>query len=68
MAARKPLVLDAGNRVAELPSGDTVTGVPVFLRVGLRTGTVVSIPLSTSYTLTIGLRAGGTVAVQATLT
>lgn len=26
MATRKPLVLDAGNRVAELPSGDTVTG------------------------------------------
>lgn len=67
MAARRPLVLVNG-RTKELPAADVAAGVPVFLRVGLRTGTVVSIPLSTSYTFTIGLRAGGTVAVQATLT
>lgn len=68
MAARKPLVLDAGNRTAELPAGDSITGVPVFLRIGLRAGGTASLPLSTSYALTIGLRAGGTVDIQATLT
>lgn len=68
MAARKPLVLDGANRIAELPSGDTVTGMPLYLRVGLRTSTVVSVPLTSGYALTIGLRAGGTASVQAELT
>ncbi len=66
MTARKPLVLDAANRVAELPAGDTVIGTPLQLQVGLRVGGVFGVALSSTYTLTIGLRAGGTFTVQAT--
>ncbi|MFE3969036.1 hypothetical protein [Stenotrophomonas sp. YIM B13575] len=66
MAARRPLVLDESNRTRELPTGDTLAGVPLYLPVGLRTGVTVFLPLSTAYMLTIGLRAGGTFDVQAT--
>lgn len=67
MAVRRPIVLDSSNRIGELPADDTVAGVPVYLRVGLRNSTTVSLPLSTGYTLSIGLRAGGTAMIQATL-
>lgn len=66
MAARRPIVTIAG-RLKELPTADTLIGVPVFLRIGLQNGTAVALPLSTSYTLTIGLQAGGTATIQATL-
>lgn len=49
-----------------LPADDTVAGVPVYLRIGLR-NTIVSLPLSTEYTLTIGLRTGGTPIVSSTV-
>lgn len=65
MAARKPLVLDTNNRVAELPAGDTVVGVPLQLAVGTSTG-VFNIALTSTYAMAIGLRAGGTFNVQAT--
>lgn len=66
MAARRPLVLDESNRTRELPTGDTLAGVPFYLPVGLRTGATVRLPLSTTYRLTVGLRVGGTFDVQAT--
>ncbi len=68
MAARRPLVLDASNRTRELPTGDILVGMPVYLRVGLRSGATASLPLSTDYRLAIGLQAGGTATIQATLT
>ena len=64
MAARRPIVL-VGGRQKELPAADTLTGVALKLPVGTAAG-VVYLPLSSTYTLTIGLRAGGTFNVQAT--
>lgn len=64
MAARRPIVL-VGGRQKELPAADTLTGVPLKLPVGTAAG-VVYLPLSSTYTLTIGLRVGGTFNVQAT--
>ncbi len=64
MAARRPLVLVNGRK-KELPTADTLIGVPLKLPVGTAAG-VVYLALSTNYTLTIGLRAGGTFNVQAT--
>lgn len=64
MAARRPIVLVNG-RQKELPTADTLIGVPLKLPVGTAAG-VVYLALSTNYTLTIGLRAGGTFNVQAT--
>ncbi len=64
MAARRPLVLVNGRK-KELPTADTLIGVPLKLPVGTAAG-VVYLALSTTYTLTIGLRAGGTFNVQAT--
>lgn len=66
MAARRPLVLDASNRTRELPAGDILVGVPLYLPVGLRSGGTIFLPLPTTYVLTVGLRAGGTFDVQAT--
>lgn len=68
MAARRPLVLDASNRIGELPAADSLVGMPVYLRIGLRSGATASLPLSTDYRLAIGLQAGGTATIQATLT
>lgn len=64
MAARRPIVLVNG-RQKELPTADTLVGVPLRLPIGTAAG-VVYLPLSSTYTLTIGLRAGGTFNVQAT--
>lgn len=64
MANRRPLTVVNG-RIKELPTTDTVIGVPLKLPVGAAAG-VVYLPLSSTYTLTIGLRAGGTFTVQAT--
>ena len=64
MAARRPLVLVNGRK-KELPAADTLIGVPLKLPVGTAAG-VVYLPLSSTYTLAIGLRAGGTFNVQAT--
>lgn len=64
MANRRPLTVING-RIKELPTTDTVIGVPLKLPVGTAAG-VVYLPLSSTYTLTIGLRAGGTFNVQAT--
>lgn len=65
MAARRPLVLVNGRK-KELPAADTLIGVPLKLPVGTAAAGVVYLPLSSTYTLTIGLRAGGTFNVQAT--
>ncbi|OBU70216.1 hypothetical protein [Stenotrophomonas maltophilia] len=67
MAARRPLVLDASNRTRELPTDEFLAGIPLYLRVGLRAGGSVALPLSTDYTLTIGLRDGGNAVIQATV-
>ncbi len=64
MANRRPLTLVNG-RIKELPLADAVVGVPLKLPVGTAAG-VVYLPLSSTYTLAIGLRAGGTFNVQAT--
>jgi hypothetical protein len=64
MASRRPIVLVNGRK-KELPTADTLIGVPLKLPVGTAAG-VVYLPLSSTYTLTIGLRAGGTFNVQAT--
>lgn len=64
MAARRPIVLVNGRK-KELPAADTLIGVPLNLPVGTAAG-VVYLALSSTYTLTIGLRAGGTFNVQAT--
>lgn len=64
MAARRPIVLVNGRK-KELPTADTLVGVPLKLPIGTAAG-VVYLPLSSTYTLTIGLRAGGTFNVQAT--
>lgn len=64
MAARRPLVLVNGRK-KELPTADTLIGVPLKLPVGTAAG-VVYLPLSSTYMLAVGLRAGGTFNVQAT--
>lgn len=64
MANRRPLTLING-RIKELPTADAVIGVPLKLPVGTAAG-VVYLPLSSTYTMAIGLRAGGTFNVQAT--
>ena len=64
MAARRPIVLVNGRK-KELPTADTLVGVPLRLPIGTVAG-VVYLPLSSTYTLAIGLRAGGTFNVQAT--
>lgn len=64
MAARRPIVLVNGRK-KELPTADTLVGVPLRLPVGTATG-VVYLALSSTYTLAIGLQAGGTFNVQAT--
>lgn len=64
MAARRPIVL-VGGRQKELPTADTLVGVPLKLAVGTSTG-VFNIPLTSTYAMAIGLRAGGTFNVQAT--
>lgn len=67
MAARRPLIIDANNRTSELPSGDTVVGVPIYLPLGLRTGDTAALPLSSDYKLTIALRSGGMATIQVVL-
>ena len=64
MAARRPIVLVNGRK-KELPTADTLVGVPLRLPIGTRTG-IFNIALTPTYALTIGLRAGGTFNVQAT--
>lgn len=64
MATRRPIVLVNGRK-KELPTADTLIGVPLRLPVGTAAG-VVYLPLSSTYMLAVGLRAGGTFNVQAT--
>lgn len=64
MSDRRPLTLING-RIKELPTADVLIGIPLKLAVGTSTG-VFNIPLTSTYAMAVGLRAGGTFNVQAT--
>lgn len=59
MTARRPLVQDAGFP-KELPSGDTILGVPAKIPVLLNGGTGTYINLSVTSTLPLLLNTGST--------
>lgn len=63
MAARRPLVLKDG-RPQQLPPGDVLVGMPVFVPAFQRDGTQVKLLLTSSMTLPVFNRAGLALQVQ----
>jgi len=66
MAARRPLVR-RGGRNQQLPPGDTLLGLPVYLPAYTRSGALLKLSLNSNYSLPVTTRAGGAVNVQVVL-
>lgn len=66
IAARRPLVRRDG-RNQQLPPGDTLLGVPVFLPAYTRSGTLLKLSLNLNYSLPVTTRSGGVLNVQVVL-
>ncbi|MDP2244004.1 hypothetical protein [Pseudomonas sp.] len=65
MTARRPIVR-AGGRDQQLPPGDTVLGLPVYLSAFQQDGTLLRLALAINYALPV-YRAGGPLNVQVML-
>ncbi|NWD49008.1 hypothetical protein [Pseudomonas gingeri] len=63
MTVRRPLVLKDGHP-QQLPAGDTLMGVPVFVPAFRRGGAAVRLLLTTTMTLPVITRAGSALQVQ----
>lgn len=66
MAARRPLVR-RGGRNQQLPSGDTLLGLPVYLPAYNRSGALLKLSLNTNYSLSVTTRSGSILTVQVAL-
>lgn len=66
MAARRPLVSNGGN-LQELPSGDTLFGVPLKIPVLLNQDTQGYIPLNADSSLPLLLNSGTTINLPVTV-
>lgn len=66
MAARRPLIQD-GGKSKQLPPGDTLLGLPLFVPVAKRSGQVLKLSLSATYAFLVQMRAGGSLSVQVAL-
>lgn len=63
MTARRPVVIVSGKN-RQLPVGDTLLGVPVYLPVYLQSGSMLNIPINSSTTtLSVNLQTGGSLNV-----
>ena len=66
MAVRRPLVR-AGGKDQQLPAGDTLAGLPLYVRAHTQASTVLRLALDTDYALTAYTRAGAALSVQVVL-
>ena len=66
MTARRPPVRAAG-RVRQLPPGDTLLGVPVYLPAYQAGGAMLRLALNINYSLPVALAGGGSLNVQVVL-
>lgn len=63
MAARRPVVVVSGKQ-RQLPAGDILLGVPVYLPVYLQSGSMLNVPINSStMTVAVNLQAGGSLNV-----
>ena len=66
MTVHRPLVR-IGGRTEQLPAGDTLQGVPVYLRAYQAGGAMLRLALSINYSLPVALAGGGSLNVQVVL-
>lgn len=66
MTARRPIV-SAGGRRRQLPPGDTLTGVPVYLPAYQAGGAMLRLALNLDYSLPVTLAGGSVLNVQVVL-
>lgn len=66
MTGRRPLV-QAGGKTQQLPPGDTLLGLPLFVPVAKQSGALLRLSLTTTYGIPVQTRAGTSVAVQVVL-
>lgn len=66
MAARRPIVSDAGRR-RQLPAGDTLAGVPAYLPAYQAGGALLKLALNLDYSLTAYQAGGSTLTIQVVL-
>lgn len=66
MAIRRPIVRKSG-RDEQLPAGDSVAGLPIYLRAYQQSGTAVRLNLDINYALPVTLAGGSVLNVQVVL-
>lgn len=64
MTARKPVVM-VGGKPQQLPSGDSLLGMPAYLRAYQQAGTALKLNLGANLFITAYTQAGTGLAVQA---
>lgn len=66
MTQRRPIVRN-GGRDEQLPPGDTLAGLPVYLRAYQQSGAALRLSLNTNYALTAYTQAGTGLTIQVVL-
>lgn len=66
MAIRRPIVRKSG-RDEQLPAGDSVAGLPIYLRAYQQSGTAVRLNLDINYALPAYTQAGTGLTIQVVL-
>lgn len=66
MAARRPIVSKGGRR-QQLPSGDTLLGVPAYLPAYQASGALLKLSLNLNYSLTVYQASGAGLTIQVVL-
>lgn len=66
MATRRPLVRAAG-RTRQLPAGDTLAGIPIYVPAYQRSGAALKLLATITYGIAVTTRGGATLNVQAVL-
>lgn len=66
MTVRRPIVR-AGGRAQQLPSGDTLLGVPAYLPAYQQSGTLLKLALNLDYALTAYTAGGAGLTIQVVL-
>lgn len=66
MAVRRPLTR-VGGKLKQLPDGDVLAGLPLYVPAYQQSGLALKLSLNTNYSLTAYTRAGAGLAVQVVL-
>lgn len=66
MAARRPLVR-SGGKDTQLPAGDSIAGMPIYMRAYTQAGSALRLSLDINYALSAYKQDGSALKVQAVL-